>query len=690
MNVLENAFIKEYIKSAVADLKLVSPNLPDKYLENFVQREVCKYIVDQPVNIKNTYTEFDQNTTLLSVLHFVESEKPIVCGNGSFYVHQTERISEISKMLMDFRARRTEFKNKMFKCEQNGDKLGYISNNLAQNNEKIKMNSMYGSSGESNSFQYNPACAGAVTSQGRSVITTTMWFDEAFLGGNIGFETLTDLTEYIRQILAEENHLELYEWVDYLPTDDDIIRHYISKFEGKEPKKMIIHILIQILNNATDTQKVKLYYKNNLIEFIDRNPKVKGIILDRILSNNIRHTEDKLKTDKTGKVELDENNNPIYLWKNGDVVEFLDPNKVPDEFQEPMDLLWNIFEEFVYMKNFIMYNKVDKYIHHKRSVIMYSDTDSVFIYLGFWIFKMLEYLRGWKYEDISLKQLESEKSLVLKIANILIRIVYIGIHKTYDTLASNVNIAQDYRKYINIKNEFLMDRYIGFPNIKKNYINRVIVQEGNIFENPKIDTKGGNLNAKSKNKLVTKRVNKTIEDVTMNGDKILPEELLYDIYHFRDDIESSLRAGEITYLAPIKVKNPEEYTNPYSQSKYLAVEAYRIATDDKTIDLPGSFNLIDVNMEDIKSLDYLRDNFPEIYNRLKTGFYENKNLGKHGIKYIAIPMRLEKIPDWIVKYVNVDDITRKHLSPLTALLPSLGISQDTIKSKTYYSTCLCI
>lgn len=690
MDVLENAFIKKYIDSAVADLKLMSPDLPDKYLRDFVGREVCKYIVDQPVNIKNTYTELDQNTTLLSVLHFIETEKPIICGNGSFYCHQNEHMSEISKMLMEFRSRRTVFKNKMFECEQKGDNLGYIQNNLAQNNEKIKMNSMYGASGEASSYQYNTACAGAVTSQGRSVITTTMWFDEAFLGANFGFTFMSDMLNYIKDILNEENHLEMYEWIEYVPTDDDIIRFYIRRFEGKESKNNVCGALTQILKYATDTQKVKLYYKNNLIEFIDKNPKVQQLILNEILSDKIIHEDDKLKTKRNDEVELDDDGNPIYLWHKGDVVEFLDPNKVPEQFVKPLDDLWSILEEFVYMKNFIAYDKVDKYAYHKRKVIMYSDTDSVFIYLGFWIFKMLEYLRGWTYDDISLKQLESETPLVLKIANIIIRMVYIGIHKTYDTLASNVNIAPDFRKYINIKNEFLMDRYIGFPNIKKNYINRVIVQEGNIFEKPKIDTKGGNLNAKSKNKLVTKRVNKTIEDVTMNGDKILPEELLYDIYHFRDDIEKSLKAGEITYLAPIKVKNPEEYTNPYSQSKYLAVEAYRIATNDETIDLPGSFNLVDVNMEDINSLDYLKDNYSEIFNRLKDGYYANKNFGKRGIKYIAIPMKLEKIPDWIKPYVNVDDITRKHLSPLTALLPSLGISQDTIKSKTYYSTVLCL
>ena len=690
MDVLENAFIKEYIKSAVADLKLVSPDLPDKYLENFVGREIRKYIVDQEVNIKNTYTDFDQNTTLLSVIHFIETEKPIICGNGSFYCHQNDHMSEISKMLMEFRSRRTVFKNKMFECEQKGDNQGYIQNNLAQNNEKIKMNSLYGSAGEASSFQYNTACAGAVTSQGRSVITTTMWFDEAFLCANLGFETLSDMTHYIKLILEEENHLELYQYIDYLPTDNDIMNFYTKRFEGKESKNIICGVLSQILKNATDSQKIKLYFKNNLIEFIDKNPKVKNIIMNGIMSDKIIHDDDKLKTKKNGEIELDENGNQIYLWHKGDVVEFLDPNKIPEQFEKPLDELWSVLEEFVYMKKFIMYNKVDKYAYHKRKAIMYSDTDSVFIYLGFWIFKILEYLRGWTYDDISLKQLESETPLVLKIANILIRMVYIGIHKTYDTLAGNVNISQDYRKYINIKNEFLMDRYIGFPNIKKNYINRVIVQEGNIFKKPKIDTKGGNLNAKSKNKIVTTRVNKTIEEVTMGGDKILPEELLYDIYHFRDDIESSLKKGEITYLAPIKVKNPDEYTNPYTQNKYLAVEAYRIATNDKTIDLPGSFNLIDVNMEDINSLDYLKNNHSEIYERLKKGYYEDKNLGKRGIKYIAVPMKLEHIPDWILPYVNVDDIVRKHLSPLTALLPSLGISQDTIKSKTYYSTCLCL
>ena len=690
MNVLENAFIQRYVEESVDTLKMIVPNLPDKYLKNFVQRQVLKRVVDQPVQIKNTYTELDKQISMLSLMHFIEKEKPIITGNGSFYIHHEEQVAPANDMLINFRTRRTEMKNEMFKCKQAGDDLGYIRNNLGQNNEKIKMNSYYGAMGQSSSFQYNVSCAGAITSQGRSVITTTMWFNETFLGSNIVFDTLDDILHYIKLILEEENHLDLYTWIDYVPTDGDIMKRFVSHYEGKEDPKLVMGAISQILKYASETQKVKLYFKNNLIELLDKNSKIQELVTHNILGNDVIYPEDVYDTNKDGTKKLDESGNPKILHHAGDTVEWLDPNKVPKELAPQLDQLWELLEEFVYMKKFIMYDKVDKYIYHKRKVVMYSDTDSVFIYMGFWVFKVLEYMRGLGLNQISLKELEGEKSFVLKIINVLTRMIYIGIHKTYDTLASNVNITEPYRKYINIKNEFLMDRYVGFPNIKKNYINRVIVQEGNILNKPDIDAKGGNLNAKSKNAIVTKRVKQITEKVTMDGDKILPEELLKEIYQFRDDIIQSLCAGETTYLSPVKVKSPEDYTNPYTQFKYLAVEAYRIGADDQSVDLPGAFNIVDVNMAKLSSLDWLEKNFPEVYERLKKDYYGNKNLGKGGIKYIALPMRLEKIPEWVMHYINADDICRKHLNPLFALLPSLGIKQDTVKSDTYYSTVLCL
>ena len=657
MDVFDNAFIQKYINDAVDALQMVIPNLPEKYLRNFVKRQIFKKLVDQPVRIQNTYTELDQQTTLLSVLHFIEKERPIITGNGSLYIQHSVQVAPANDMLINFRKRRSEMKNLMFECKQAMDEIGFIRNNLGQNNEKIKMNSYYGAMGQSSSFQYNVSCAGAITSQGRSVITTTMWFIETFIGSNIIFDTLDDIIYYIKFILEEENHLDLYTWIDYIPTDEDILKRYISHYEGSENQKVIIGTLNQILKYASNSQKIKLYFKNNFMELLDKNERIKNLVVSNILGD--------------------------------DSTQWLDPNKVPEQISPYVNQYWEILEEFVYIKKYIMYDKVTKYIYHSRKVVMYSDTDSVFIYVGFWLFKILEYMRGLSPNQLSLKSLENEKSFVLKVINILSRMISIGIHKTYDTLAENVNIAFEYRKYINIKNELVMDRYVGFPNIKKNYINRVIVQEGNILPIPEIDAKGGNLNAKSKNALVTTRVKRITEKVTMNGDRILPEELLHEIYIFRDDIIRSLRSGETTYLSPVKVKSPEEYSNPYSQYKYLAVEAYRISTDDQNVDLPGAFNIVDVIMPDLKSIDDLKTKCPEIYRRLEKDYYGDSRFGKNGIKYIALPMRMERIPDWIMPYVNFDDIARKHLSPLLALLPSLGIQQDTIKSSTYYSTVLC-
>lgn len=653
MDLLQNAYIQKYVSEMTENLQITFPHIPSEKLEAFIKKRVRETCVDQNVLIQNTYTKMQAQQSLLSILHWIETENPIIAGNGSFYVQHDVNTAPANQMLIHQKKQRSILKNKSFECRDRGDMNGYVSFHLGQGNEKIKMNSYYGAMGQSKSFQYNVSAAGAITSQGRSIISTTMWFDEAFLANNVIFETFDDIVHYIKLILREEIHLELYQYIEYIPSDLEIVEYLLQHYESNVSRRFYGACLISMLQNMSTQEKIKIYYKNNLHVFLEKNPKARQIVLDMVTSP----------------------------------VSYMNPYEIPEEFKGPFDILWQLVAEFVYMEQYIVYNKIDKYVNHTRKVVLYSDTDSVFIYTGLWLFKIIEFLSGKQIKDINMEELQKNDVQVLKIINIVTNLIYIGIHTTYKTLCTNVNIFGDYQKYVSIKNEFLFDRFVMFD-IKKNYIYREVVNEGNIIKNPHMDVKGGNLNPKAKNKLVTNRIKSIVEDVTMNHDKIYPELLLKKVFEFRDEIVTSLRTGSLDYLIPTKVKNPEQYDNPYSQFKFRGVEAYRIAEEDPSIQLPGSFNVIDVKMETLEELSWLEENFPVIYDRLKVGVFGNDRLKKYGITYICIPMKLNKIPDWIVPYIDTDSIWRKHLNPIIALLPAMGISQDSIRTSTYYSTIL--
>ena len=64
--------------------------------------------------------------------------------------------------------------------------------------------------------------------------------------------------------------------------------------------------------------------------------------------------------------------------------------------------------------------------------------------------------------------------------------------------------------------------------------------------------------------------------------------------------------------------------------------------------------------------------YPDIYARFKKMFTENDRIAKSGITSIAIPLD-EAPPDWILPYINLEEIISNNTDLLLPILNSLGI-----------------
>jgi hypothetical protein len=654
MNALENSFIKDYIREAVDSLSLIFRDLPIEYLINFVSRQVLSKIKDQPVVISNDYTGEKGTASFLEILDWVGKEKPVITPSGAFYVQHDTLTAHPNKMLIEFGERRKQFKKEMYEYTEAHDEENEMLKDLAQKNEKIKMNSYYGAMGQKASYMYLVTCAASITACGRNTISATMWFTEFFLANNLYFDTIDEIFHYILLVLEEDIQLELYGYITEVPEDDKIIAYFLSKYSGNEDKRHLIAFLKMTLRTLKPEHKIKIYYKNNLYRWLDDNVKIRDIFI-----------------------------NDIFM-KPGD---YLNPYSIPKEYAEPMDLTWTLLTEFVMLPKFIAYNKIDKFKERERESVLYSDTDSVFIYVGEWVFKFLEYMRGINKQDINLTELEKEKSLIYKMINCITKHTTDGMHVMFNIMTSNSNVDEKWRGRISIKNETMMGRCI-FLNMQKNYIYDTEMTEGHIINPPKFSVKGGNLNAKAKNKLVTDRIKDIVKDVCMGYDKIRPERLLSQLLGFKDEIVSSLANGETKYLGPVKVKSVEEYDNPYSMQNFKGVEIYRLVTTDGSVTLPGAFLSVNVDISTREDLLKIKDSHPSEYTRFIEDVFGNPKLSKGGVNCILIPRRFNIIPSWIMPYIDIEYMVRKHLNPLIALGPSIGISIDTIKSQDYYSTVL--
>ena len=135
-----NAFIERYISSMKEVMVKMNPDVDDNEIENIIRDTVEKKIQNPTVILDNNYTHETRETNLLSVLNWVETRKPIICGNGTFYKNQDEAINPTAVMLDDFAIKRSDFKKQMFAVE-NPNSHTYKDFDRKQNNEKINMSS---------------------------------------------------------------------------------------------------------------------------------------------------------------------------------------------------------------------------------------------------------------------------------------------------------------------------------------------------------------------------------------------------------------------------------------------------------------------------------------------------------------------------------------------------------------------
>ena len=202
------------------------------------------------------------------------------------------------------------------------------------------------------SIYYNLHVAASVTAQGRHLTSNAGMCFEMFLANNVKFASLDEVLTFIDNVNEEQN-----EWKF---NDEDILDRNITVDEcflklaytcGFEwiPEEEDLNIIWDILNKLPQKVINRLYYKNNLIEFIS-NSKISKMI-------------DSLLTMMTEP--------------------FLNPNEPPECIKDELDVFTEIVMEYVYYHYFIL-NCVDRMDNMEMSIKMISDTDSTIICLDHW------------------------------------------------------------------------------------------------------------------------------------------------------------------------------------------------------------------------------------------------------------------------------------------------------------------
>ena len=629
-----NKFIEKYRTRMIKTMCQCNPNWDKHDVEKIVDKMIKENVMNPRVELDNNYTGENRDTSLLNVLDWIIERKPLIAGNGTFYKNQNEALNPIAVMLDDWAASRKNYKKQMFVVgETEGfETYRYAELDRLQGNEKINMNSWYGGSGAPSAAFYSKWSGPATTLTAQSVISTAKTTFEAFLADNYIFLNLTELIEWIQVVLKEEVLLD--DWVQKKTTEDVTDRLLDLIIDKKSNDREILYNYLDKLNIEELT---KIYYKNNMIEFIRNHSFIKDLIIDVFdFVENYEYIDvkdkkwlNKIPSEFRGNFS-DKDAKDWNKFVNKQY--FMDPNDPPETIKSVLDELSYYLMNYCYVR-YLSFDRIYRLKNFKRRVVTVIDTDSNFLSLDTIInFIFDEVVRGRTFgRDQEYNEYIIVNTITYTITN--------TIKDMFEYYGKCANIPKEYRPRFDMKNEFF-NTLLVIGKAKKRYISKQKLREGNLLTPPKSDIKGFDLKKASTSEYAETVFMKLINDHILNSETIELKEMIIGIKKFKEEIRESILRGERTFLPNGSAKELGAYKDPATSQSIRGALAWNILYPDNTINFPSKVSLLKMNIFKEEDMEDLKYKYPEIYNKIinyifndETGMFVTKSWD-NGIDYV--------------------------------------------------------
>lgn len=694
-------------------------------IDDALNYSIIKRIKNPAGSIDNSYTHKKVDIDALSMADYIAKRQPIITSYGVLFKKHADVPNPMGRVVQEFMDSRQKYKNTMLTLPKGSE--DFEKYNLLQLLEKQNANAIYGLIGLYMSIVYNSNVAPSITSMGRSLISSAICCFESFLSNSVQFGSVDEVLTFIDNVRLEEkdwkyndlNVLDRDKWIDIGKCFTKLMM--TCGFQWM-PDTEDMEIIWDTLTDCSPIELNRIYYKNNLYEFMD---------------NSIcRNLMIKIFT------EMDR---PYMAAK-----------KVPKSIKKDLDALRDLLLEYVFYNHQVM----DRMIRNKvmiKNISLISDTDSSFVSLDAWYRYNINYLKDydfpilhqtldvvnyceqWEkdhdgewidptYKTLAFKPIDGKPINAITFEDPILDYDFykdeiIEQHKAVDALkyisqdnmrfalinimayildsVINLNMldftkqSHSYRGDPNckiiMKNEFFMTRVL-LTDVKKNYASLQKLQEGKYLgDEGYLDVKGIECMTKSTSPDSTKKRLKKIllEDILL--DKPIDQyKILKDMAITEKQIYNDLISGNKTYYRPLVIKSVNHYKDPLSEQGIKSAAAWNYVKDP---DLPAldlnDRNAVDIAKIDctVKTIEAIHHDYPEVYKR----FYElldisnpinvmengdspitNADLYKNGITSIAIP-KDTAVPKWLMPLIDFQQIVSDNISGFP--LQSVGISK---------------
>lgn len=628
-----SVFLTKWKNEATSQIKLIRPDMSDEELDKYLDKVIKKKLVNPECILDNNYRHKTVRSNLLAIYDWVDATKPIIGGYGVFYNNQKNSVNNVARTIRKFLDTRSALKNKM-KTYKDPNCYEYKHYDMLQGGEKVCANAIYGAGGAKVSIFYNLYTAPSTTGTAQSLISTTCAAFEAFMENGVKFYDTDEVLRFIKNITGEKRHISL-EGIRLISLDtcyDFLIKTCFH------PKKVNGDMIRRALENLEVEDWTRIYYKNNLYTFTKNCEPVIGKLRKVMLeTETFRAPTEKAMT---------------------------------PTLKRDLDVVWDYFSEFVHY-NHPIYNRIYRLKTSKRRSVLVIDTDSNMVSIYNWINMIMD-----SFVDERNKQevIESMYTAASTICLFMTRMI----QDTLDDYCTRANVLEEFHEKINMKNEFFFETLIA-TSVKKNYLSAILLREGHPMFG-KMDIKGLAFMKSVMSEEISAYM-KAIVKKDILGTRIAYSNIINKLNVLSTNIIESLKKGECSFSKPMSVKEPDKYKVALSEMGIRATMGWNSAYPDNPIELPDRIHVFKVNMLRAKDIEPLKDTEPEIYDNLMREIYNspNKEISK-GLNAFAVPAILDKMPDWLIQFVDIDTIVEDNTKSFFPVLKSLSLEIINTKS----------
>jgi hypothetical protein len=226
-------------------------------------------------------------------------------------------------------------------------------------------------------------------------------------------------------------------------------------------------------------------------------------------------------------------------------------------------------------------------------------------------------------------------------------------------------------------------------NKKKRYASSIILREGNIMIPPRTEIKGVDFIKAGVTDYVTKKFTSILENNILHSDDINLHHLMRDLKRFEQEIYEDLKSGGVKFLRSLTFKSEGAYKKVYDKNSnsyisgawrlpvFRAVAIWNELYPKQKIYSLDRVKLAKLIVSNEDDLNIIKDKHPKEYKLIIDNIFHSKNseILKTGLKVLAIPSTLEKIPDWITELIDYDIIISDTISSFRSILEAFDIEK---------------